>query len=212
MTENIEVLTHSSIRIRSEQGVIYIDPFKMREEPHDAAYVLITHDHHDHFSTEDIKCACNSDTVLVVPKPMYDTAQCLSGDVSKIVEVTVGETCEIDGLKIETVAAYNKMKPFHPKSAGWVGYIIETDGVRIYIAGDTDVTKENKAVRCDVALVPVGGTYTMNAAKAAELVNTIGPAVAIPTHYGSVVGNKKDADTFASKVDDTVKVEIKMQY
>ena len=97
------------------------------------------------------------------------------------------------------------------KSAGWVGYILRIDRQRIYIAGDTDVTKEARAVRCDVALVPIGGTYTMNARQAAELINEIQPEVAIPVHYGSVVGSKADEETFIANVKEPVKVEIKLE-
>lgn len=112
---------------------------------------------------------------------------------------------------IETVPAYNPLKPFHPKGSGWVGYIVERGGIRIYMAGDTDVTKENKEVSCDVALVPIGGTYTMDAKKAAELVNIIRPKVAIPTHYGSVAGSKSDEEVFLAHVDSSISVENKMQ-
>ena len=126
--------------------------------------------------------------------------------------MTPGSSYEIGDLKFETVASYNKLKPFHPKHAGWVGYILQIDGQRIYIAGDTDATKEAKQVICDVALVPVGGTYTMDAGQAAELVNTIRPKTAIPTHYGSVVGKQEDAQIFADHVDGAITVEIRELY
>ena len=98
------------------------------------------------------------------------------------------------------------------KSAGWVGYILRIDGQRIYIAGDTDATKEAMDVKCDIALVPIGGTYTMDARKAAELVNTIRPEVAIPVHYGSIVGSPKDGEVFAQYVKDPIKVEFKIRF
>ena len=126
--------------------------------------------------------------------------------------VAPGASYEFEGLKLETLPAYNMLKPFHPKSAGWVGYVLELDGQRIYIAGDTDATKEAESVKCDVALVPIGGTYTMNAKKAAELINRIKPACAIPTHYGGIVGSKEDADAFAAEVKPPIVVEAKIQY
>ena len=184
----------------------------MKEEPKDADFILITHDHYDHFSPEDIRKAAGKGCVLVVPKKMQGKAREAEGVVSSIRTVEPGAAYEIEGLKVETVAAYNILKPFHPKSAGWVGYILELDGERIYIAGDTDATKEAQAVKCDVALVPIGGKFTMNAKKAAELVNRIRPAAAIPTHYGGIVGKKEDADVFAAGVKAPVVVEIKMQY
>ena len=212
MTGNIEVFTQNSIRIRSRVGVIYIDPFQMKEEPKDADFALITHDHYDHFSPEDIGKVCKADTVLVVPEKMAAKAQEVSKMVGKIETVKPSVYREMGGLEFETVPAYNTLKPFHPKSAEWVGYILRVDGQRIYIAGDTDATKEARAVKCDVALVPIGGTYTMDAKKAAELVNEIRPSVAIPVHYGAVVGSPKDGDVFAANVKDPIKVEFKIAF
>lgn len=212
MTENIEVFTQSSIRIKDGDRTIYIDPFQMKTEPHDADYILITHDHHDHFSPEDIGKAANSRTILVVPEKMMDKAQAASDPVKQIVTVKPGVYREVEGLEFETVPAYNSLKPFHPKSAEWVGYILRIGGKLIYIAGDTDATKEAKAVRCDIALIPIGGTYTMDAKKAAELVDAIRPDVAIPTHYGSIVGKPSDGEAFAGYVKAPVRVELKIRF
>ncbi len=212
MTENIEVFTQNSIRIKTGAGIVYIDPFHIRNEDRDADYILITHDHYDHFSPEDIAKVCKKESVLVVPKKMLAKAQEAADPVSRIEAVEPGGQYRFDDLKIETVAAYNILKPFHPKSAGGVGYIICTDDQRIYVAGDTDATGEAKEVKCDVALVPIGGTYTMDAKKAAELINTIRPAVAIPVHYGGIVGNVKDADVFLELVKEPVRTEMKIQY
>ena len=212
MIDNIELFTHSSIRIKDKGKTIYVDPYDMREEPHDADYILVTHDHYDHFSPEDIAKVAKADTILVVPEKMEEKAQDVSGLVGRMVTVAPGIYKEIDGLELETIAAYNNLKPFHPKGAGWVGYIVRLKGQRIYIAGDTSVTKEAKDVKCDVAMIPIGGTYTMDAKKAAELINIIRPSVAIPTHYGSVVGKKDDAETFKGLVNEPVKVEIIMKY
>ena len=212
MTENIEVFTHSSIRIRTEAGNVYVDPFQMREAPADADLILVTHDHYDHFSPDDIRKVAGEDCVLVVPEKMLAKAEEAGDAVREIRSVVPGAAYEIRGLKFETLPAYNALKPFHPKSAGWVGYVIEAGGRRVYVAGDTDATKEAEAVACDVALVPVGGTYTMNAKKAAELINRIRPACAIPTHYDGIVGSAEDAEVFAAAVKPPVAVEIKMQY
>ena len=208
MTENIRVFTQNSIRINGNGKTIYIDTFKMTEKPNDADYILITHDHFDHFSPEDIAKVSKSDTVLVVPANMADKAEQVADIVGKIVTVKPNSSYNIDGLEIETIPAYNRLKPFHPKGAGWVGYILNVDGKRIYVAGDTDATKEAGKVQCDIALIPIGGTYTMDAKQAAELINTIKPEVVIPTHYGSVVGKPDDADVFARLVKEPVKVEI----
>ncbi len=206
---NIEVFIQNSIRITSEDRKIYIDPFRMDEEPHDADVVFVTHDHYDHYSPEDIEKICKDGTVLVIPERMK--AKEVNNLVSEIVTVTPGRHYQISGINVETVAAYNKHKPFHPRHAGWVGYILNVDGERIYIAGDTDATDEALQVRCDMALVPIGGTYTMDAKKAAELINAIKPKVAIPVHYGSLVGSKDDEHVFAESVKEPVRVEIKIK-
>ena len=212
MTENIEVFTQSSIRITDGERRIYIDPFQMREAPKDADFILITHDHYDHFSPEDIEKVSNGKSILVVPAKMIPQAEKLAPIVGEIHSVMPGEHYGISGLEFDTVAAYNNLKPFHPKSAGWVGYILKTSGQRIYIAGDTDMNRDNRDVKCDVALVPIGGKFTMDANKAAEFINTIKPDVAIPTHYGSIVGKKEDANVFASGVKAPIRIEVKMLY
>ncbi len=212
MLDRIEVFTQSSIRIRSNAGIIYVDPFLIKEQPHNADYVLITHQHYDHFSIADIRKVINEKTILVVPEKMEDDAREVEREIKSIVTVKPGVYREIDGLELETIPAYNTVKPFHPRRAEWVGYILRLEGKRIYIAGDTGATKEAKKVRCDIALVPIGGTYTMDAKRAADLVNIIRPEYAIPTHYGSIVGKRSDGQTFAGLVKSPVKVVEKIQY
>ncbi|MCR5748142.1 MAG: MBL fold metallo-hydrolase [Lachnospiraceae bacterium] len=212
MTENIEVFTQNSIRITAEGKNIYVDPFQIKIDPHDADYILITHDHYDHFSPEDIEKVSENKTVLIVPEKMEHKAQEVSGYVSKTIAIRPGESYNVDSLAFDTVPSYNIMRPFHPKSAGWVGYILHINGKSIYIAGDTDLIKEIRGIKCDIALVPVGGTYTMDAKKAAEFVNLIEPSVAIPVHYGNLVGDPSDGKKFASNVKESIKVELKIKY
>ena len=128
-----------------------------------------------------------------------------------IITVEPEETGMVEDIRFETIPAYNTNKSFHPKENGWVGYIIELDGVRYYIAGDTDITEENKNVKCDVAFVPVGGTYTMNFKEAAYLINEIKPKIAVPIHYGGIVGTKQDAIDFTQLVNPEIKCEILMK-
>ncbi len=210
--DNIEVFTQNSIRIRNRIGTVYIDPFQMKEAPKDADFILITHEHYDHFSPEDIEKVVGDDTVLVIPESMSGKVGDISGNMRKVVTVKPGMYYDADGLEFDTVAAYNTMKSYHPKSAEWVGYILRLDNKRIYIAGDTDATKEAKAVKCDIALVPIGGTFTMDAKQAAGLINELRPEIAVPTHYGNVVGAPEDGDTFARSVKDPVKVEMKISF
>ncbi len=212
MTENIEVFRQNSIRIKAGCGSIYIDPFHMEEQPKDAAFIFITHDHYDHFSPEDIEKVAGNDTILIVPEKMEKSAGKVKAQVTQIVTVKPGTYHEVRGLEFETVPAYNILKPFHPKHAEWSGFVLHVDGKRIYIAGDTDATKEAEKVKCDVALVPIGGTYTMDAKKAAELVNTIRPGIAIPVHYGELVGKPADGEVFAERVQEPVRVEFKIRF
>lgn len=204
MGEGIHVFGQNCIRIKAAVGVVYTDPFRMTEEPHDADFVLITHDHYDHFSPEDLAKVCKKSTVLVVPERMAEKAQEVSGLVGKTVTVRYGSAYSVDGLNFETVRSYNIGKMFHPKDAEWVGYIIEADAGRVYVAGDSDATEEAKAVRCDVALIPIGGKYTMDASEGAELVNLIRPKLAIPVHFFDPEVLKK----FVSLVDPEIPTEF----
>ena len=208
---NIEVFTQSSIRIRCDAGTVYADPFRMKISPHDADIVLITHDHYDHFSPEDLAKVINPATILVVPEKLADKAAAFSEQVKAIETVLPGQQYQIAGLSLETVPSYNRIKPFHPKKNGWVGYLLDLDGQRVFIAGDTDKTKENSAVKCNIALIPIGGKFTMDPKEAADLINTIRPKTAIPTHYGTIVGKKSDGDLFASFVDPSIDVRIIIQ-
>lgn len=212
MTDNIEVFTQSSIRITDRAGTIYCDPFRLHGTPKDADYILITHDHYDHFSPEDIEKAATAHTVLVVPENMKGQAKDVAGLVGSVVTVRPGQSYQVGELSFETVTAYNNTKRFHPKSAGWVGYLLLLDGQRVYVAGDTDAIRENRSLSCDVAMIPIGGTYTMDVREAADLINAMRPSVAIPIHYGSIVGSKGDAQAFRKLVDDAIDVRIIMQY
>ena len=132
-----------------------------------------------------------------------------AGD-AELILMEPGDTREISDISIKSVPAYNRLKPFHPKRNGWCGYVVTMDGFCYYVAGDTDAVNELSSVKCDVALVPIGGTYTMNAKDAAKLVNEIRPAVVIPTHYGSIVGKPEDARAFRKYVDQAIVVETRL--
>ena len=200
MTKNIHWLGHDTFRIEGEK-VIYTDPFKIKKKGK-ADIILITHEHYDHCSPEDVKKIQGPDTVVVCPS---DCAAKLQGNI-KVVKP--GDALEIKGVKIEAVPSYNTNKQFHTKERGWVGYVFTSGGQRIYIAGDTDYIPEMKNIKADIALLPVSGTYVMTADEAAQAALDIKPKVAIPMHYGSIVGSKEDARRFAEKLKGKIDVVI----
>lgn len=210
MLENIEVLCHSSIKINIEK-VIYIDPFKIDKNYNDADIIFITHDHYDHYSEEDIDKIKKENTIIIVPEQLLTKLLNKGFKKDHIITVKPKKQYIVEGIKFETIPAYNINKEFHPKENKWIGYIIELNGIKYYIAGDTDITEENKKVRCDVAFVPVGGTYTMNFKEASSLVNKIKPKMAIPIHYGSIVGTKQDAINFLKLLNPEIKSKILMK-
>jgi L-ascorbate metabolism protein UlaG (beta-lactamase superfamily) len=200
MTANIHWLGHDTFRIEGEQ-LIYTDPFNIKKKDK-ADIILITHEHRDHCSPEDVKKVQGPDTVIVTPA---DCAAKLQGNI-KVVKS--GDKIEIKGMTIEAVPSYNTNKQFHTKDRGWVGYVFTVKGQRIYLAGDTDYIPEMKNIRTDIALLPVSGTYVMTALEAAQAALDIKPKVAIPMHYGSIVGTKDDALKFAEKLKGKIDVVI----
>ena len=203
--KTLSVNAHSSVRIAAAGKIVYVDPFELKTAPHDADLIFFTHDHFDHCSPEDVARVGRPDTVFVLPETSREKAAPVTAG-RPVVTVRPGDSGEALGVAYEAVAAYNPGKPFHPKTNGWVGYVLKLDGLRLYVAGDTDATPEAAAVRCDVAMLPIGGKYTMDAAEAAALANRIRPAVVVPIHYGSVAGSPRDFERFAAAVDRDVRV------
>ena len=207
MLEEIKVLCHSSIKFEKEK-IIYFDPYKIRENYNDADVIFITHSHYDHFSEEDILKVKKENTKIVIPEDLYNRSLELGFKENDILVVMPNKEYEINNIKFKTIPAYNIDKNFHPRANNWVGYIVTLDDVVYYIAGDTDITEENKKVKCDVAFVPIGGTYTMTAKEAAKLVNEIKPKIAVPIHYGLIVGSKEDEETFKNNVNSNISVNV----
>lgn len=208
MLENIALFCHSSIKLSGSKK-IYIDPYMIDNEYKDADYIFCTHGHYDHFSEDDILKVMNDNTKIITVEYTYGMAMDLFKDKSKILIVEPNKEYKIDDVFFKTVPAYNKEKMYHQKKEKWVGYIIELDGSMYYIAGDTDALDELKKVECNYAFLPVGGKYTMDYKEAATLANELKADVIIPTHYGSIVGEKTDGENFAKLVNDkTVKVLI----
>lgn len=210
MLEDITVLCHSSIKINKEK-VIYIDPFKIDKNYNDADIIFITHNHYDHYSEEDIDRVKKEDTVIIVPEELLTKVLIKGFRQDYIITVEPNQKYMVEKTKFETIPAYNTNKQFHPKENGWVGYIIEIKSTKYYIAGDTDITEENKQVKCDVAFVPVSGTYTMDFKEAANLINDIQPKIAVPIHYGSIVGTNQDAIDFSKLLNPKIECKILMK-
>ena len=209
MLDNITINTQSSIRIATDK-IIYFDPFKIESEAHDADYIFITHDHYDHFDLESIKKIIKEDTIVIFPDSMF----------MKIVPyinrnnargVNPNEEYNINGLLFSTIPSYNLNKDFHPKANKWVGYLLELEDQKVLVTGDTDATEELLNTKCDIAFVPIGGTYTMTYEEAAKAINTIKPKVVIPTHYGSIVGNKSDEQAFANLLHNDIECVMKVE-
>jgi len=207
MITGIEVLCHSSIRINKGK-IIYIDPYKIEKTFSDADIIFITHNHYDHYSPEDINKVKKEDSIIVLTEDIKDEAIKLGFKEERIISVKPNQEYKYENIRFKTVPAYNVNKAFHPKENNWVGYIIKINDVEYYVAGDTDITEENLKVQCDVALIPIGGTYTTDYKEAAKLVNTIKPKVVIPTHYACIVGKKEDADEFSKLIDKEIECNI----
>lgn len=206
MLEGVQVFTQNSIKIEKEK-IIYMDTYEMQEKKHDADIIFITHTHYDHFSLKDIEKVKKKDTVIVGPEGIEEV-QKIGFLKENIKIVKPNQSYEIEGIKVETVPAYNLDKKFHPKENEWVGYILNLQGAKYYIAGDTDDIEEIRNIKCDVAFIPIGGTYTMDAKEAANLVNVMQPKIVVPTHYGSIVGRKEDAQIFAQKLNANIQCEV----
>jgi L-ascorbate metabolism protein UlaG (beta-lactamase superfamily) len=194
---SIRWLGHAGFCIEVAGTRVYIDPYRAATGER-ADLVLITHGHFDHFSPDDLEQLCGEGSQVIAPAAVTEQ---LKGPALKIAP---GETLEFRGLDVTAVAAYNTNKldsdgkPFHPREAGWVGYVIKAGGRKIYHSGDTDVIPEmDQAAGADIALLPVSGTYVMTAVEAAEAARRISPRIAVPMHWGTIIGTREDAEKFA---------------
>jgi L-ascorbate metabolism protein UlaG (beta-lactamase superfamily) len=200
LVDEVEWLGHSGFRISIGGRRIYIDPYRIPAGAPKAELILVTHDHYDHFSPQDIEAISTWDTVVIAPARV---AERLAGRVHSIAPGEEIEPESLRGVYVRAVPAYNTSKRgpdgqvFHPRAAGGVGYDVNVRGERLYHAGDTDVIPEMDAVAgVDVALLPVSGTYVMTAREAAEAARRIQPRVAVPMHWGGNIGTREDAEEF----------------
>jgi L-ascorbate metabolism protein UlaG (beta-lactamase superfamily) len=193
MLEDVTWFRQSALRWSDGERTIYIDPWGTGPDDPAADLILLTHAHTDHLQPEEIERLSDAGTALVAP---HDVAAGLSGDVTP---VAPGESHEVAGVRFTTVPAYNTREEaldFHPRENRWVGYILEVGGTTYYHAGDTDHVPELDDVETDVAFLPIGGTFTMNPEEAGGLARSIAPRLAVPFHFGFVVGSPSDADRF----------------
>jgi len=201
MVKNITWLGHDGFLIKGDGKAIVIDPFQVKQcEPADI--ILISHEHYDHCSPEDVNKIRKDSTVIVTEA---QSASKLAGDVRV---VQPGDKLTVSGIPIEAVPSYNTNKSFHPKEKGWLGFIVTVEGVRIYHAGDTDRIPEMASFQADIALLPVSGTYVMTAEEAVEAARLMKPKVVIPMHYGAIVGSADDAKRFSEALRGTCQVVV----
>ncbi len=201
--KQIHWLGHASFRIDTADGNhIYIDPWKIPPDAPAANLILVTHDHFDHCSPLDIKRLRTAGTTIVAPKT---AAAQLEG---RLRIVKPGDQIQEAGVTIDVVPSYNLETTYHPQQEGYVGYILDVDGVRIYHDGDTDQIPEMSDFDVDVALLPVGGTYTMTASAAAQAARTLGSRLTIPMHYGTIIGSIRDAEQLRDTLLDELDVVI----
>ncbi len=187
----IQWLGHASVKVWSGDQVVYVDPQNLSISPHDATLVLVTHSHSDHYSPADIARVSGPDTAFIAPPDVVNA-------YGRGQPLTPGEAIDLGPLRVIGVPAYNITKTNHPKANNWLGYIIEIGSKRVYCAGDTDVTEEMKVLEdIDVAFLPAGGTYTATAQEVAEATKYFKPRLAIPYHWGQIVGSRTDAERFA---------------
>jgi L-ascorbate metabolism protein UlaG (beta-lactamase superfamily) len=200
MAKKIVWLGHDAFRIEAGKTV-YFDPFGIPKGPL-ADLILISHDHFDHCSPEDVAKIQGKKTIVLTEK---DSAAKLPGDVRVM---RPGDTLDLESIRVEAIPSYNTDKNFHPKKNGWLGFVLEMEGVRIYHAGDSDFTPEMRSLKVDIALLPVSGTYVMNADQAVKAALSINPKLAIPMHYGAIVGSEQDALRFKNGLEGKVEVLI----
>jgi L-ascorbate metabolism protein UlaG (beta-lactamase superfamily) len=200
MALEITWIGHASFRLATGESVVYIDPWKLNAQPHDADIVFVSHSHYDHCSGDDIAAVSGSETTLIAPADAIETLHAANA-------VSPGECMTIRDVTLETTAAYNIGKDFHPKGNHCCGCVLTLAGQRVYYAGDTDLIPEMQSLRgVDLALLPVGGTYTLTAEEAARACKAIDCRLAIPYHWGDIVGDVQDAQTFAEQAPCEVRI------
>ena len=208
---NVKVhwLGHDSFVLQGSKTIV-IDPFQAKGD-FKGDLLLISHEHFDHLSEDDIRRFTSPSTTIIAPKVCQEPLGKFRNEKKF---VSPNDKVEVKGVRVETIPAYNLNKfrepgkVFHPKEDGRVGYIVTIDGVKFYHAGDSDATPEMKTVDVDVALLPVSGTYVMTAEEAAGAAKAMKIKVAVPMHFGNIVGSRADAERFKKLLEGSRAVEI----
>ncbi|MDE1873636.1 MAG: MBL fold metallo-hydrolase [Candidatus Micrarchaeota archaeon] len=204
-TRFLRWIEHAGFLIEISGKNVYVDPFRLRGPMPKADIVFITHTHYDHLNEEALGKIVTGETRFVAPK---ETASKLAG--KKVLVVEPGKDYEIEGIRFSTVPAYNIGKEFHPRANGWVGYVIEANGVRVYLPGDTDATEEMRNVKADIFMVPIGGHYTMDLQEAIKIANQVHAQAIVPIHYRALLGeegSRKAEEEFRKKVKNALILE-----
>lgn len=206
----ITINEQSSVRLSFTKN-IYIDPFHLEEELHDADIIFITHSHYDHFSLEDIEKCRNENTVIVSVGDTYGKLSRIF-DSSHLILVKPEEEFQVLGIPVKIVPAYNLDKQYHLKEYQWVGYILTIEDQTYYFMGDTDCLDFMKDIHPDYLFIPIGGKFTMTMEEAALLVNEMKPKVVIPIHYGTIIGEASLGSDFSKKIDSDIDCRLLLKF
>ena len=203
LKNSYKFLYHASIYI--DKG-IYIDPYKIENNSHDAKYIFITHSHFDHLSLEDIAKIVNDKTIFIAT---FDSIDILKkyGYKNEMICVETDKDYNLSDLEFTPIKAYNKTKQFHPILNNWVGYKIKTNNVVYYIVGDSDYNDYMNDIKCDVLFVPIGGTYTMDYIEASKLTNSIKPKIVVPIHFNTLSDLKVDINKFIELINKNIIID-----
>jgi L-ascorbate metabolism protein UlaG (beta-lactamase superfamily) len=207
MNADLHWLGHASFRWDGSKTV-YFDPWKLPKGSKKADIICISHEHFDHFSKKDIALIASPRTAVVTCDAVARDIDPKKTGCGVVKALRAGETFASDGVEITAVPSYNIGKNFHTKASGKIGLVVKMDGVAVYHAGDTDLIPEMKSVKCDVALLPVAGTYTMTADEAASAAVAVGAKTAVPMHYGDIIGSRADAERFEGLLNGKVDVVL----
>jgi L-ascorbate metabolism protein UlaG (beta-lactamase superfamily) len=197
-------LGHATFKIKTFGKTIYIDPYVLPRNADLADIILITHDHYDHCDPAKVNEIRTDRTQIVT------TGKAARKFEGNIKTMKAGDKIEIERIKIHAVPAYNLSKPFHPKGDG-IGFIVESEGKRVYHTGDSDFVPEMNSLQgLTAVLIPIGGTYTMDIDKAVEAVLAMKPQIAIPMHYNFMEGLQANAKEFKEKVESKGKTRVEI--